>query len=130
VDAGGGVICMVFENAPWSWSMSLHGRWDTGDYVLLDRSNYTYGAATLGVVHNPTHPIMDGVSSFDGGWGSYRPATTSVFSILGSKVRVVITWIPGFNDFFDIAIPISYLLGEKSLHDSIELCRDAGSTGC
>jgi hypothetical protein len=77
VDAGGGVVVATFANA--SATLSLSGRWVSGGYEsIIGGSGQTQGAATLGTVHQPAHPIMAGVTSFDGGTSSYRPTMTNL----------------------------------------------------
>ncbi|MBS0188693.1 MAG: hypothetical protein JSS51_11530 [Planctomycetes bacterium] len=76
VDAGGGVVTAVFENGGVPNS-NLQGRW-TGTYDLIPFGPSASGAATLGAVTYASHPIMNGVGSFNGGGGSYRPNTTAL----------------------------------------------------
>ena len=78
-DAGGGVVSMVYEIGG-ALNPSLGGRWATGGYVLMDRPNNVRGQSYLGTVHDPTHPIMAGVTSFDGGTNSSRPEATTVYA--------------------------------------------------
>ncbi|HRZ82174.1 MAG TPA: choice-of-anchor D domain-containing protein, partial [Candidatus Hydrogenedentes bacterium] len=77
--AGGGVVCSVFEVGDNMNSCMMLGRWVTDGYVLMDRPTTINGPATLGTVHDPAHPIMAGVTSFNGGSASYRPTTTTVY---------------------------------------------------
>ncbi|MBN2313211.1 MAG: hypothetical protein JXM79_04735 [Sedimentisphaerales bacterium] len=77
VDAGGGVVCTMFEIA--SGYTMMKGRWDSEQYYAIPRSEIESGSrATLGTVHDPEHPIMQGVSVFDGGFSSYRPSSLDV----------------------------------------------------
>ncbi|MFC1635018.1 lectin like domain-containing protein [Planctomycetota bacterium] len=77
VDAGGGVVCTMFEVA--SSGTTMRGRWDAEQYHVIPRGKVESGSrATLGTVHDPGHPIMQGVSAFDGGVSSYRPSTLEV----------------------------------------------------
>lgn len=77
VDAGGGVVCTMFEAA--SGYAMMMGRWDREQYYAIPRGKVKSGTrATLGVVHDPGHPIVQGVSVFDGGPDSYRPSTLEV----------------------------------------------------
>ena len=76
---GGGVVCSVFEVGDNLNSCMMQGRWVSGGYVLMDRPTTIDSPATLGTVHDPGHPIMTGVVSFNGGSSSYRPTTTSVY---------------------------------------------------
>jgi hypothetical protein len=78
VDAGGGVVVAVFAVNWTTATLSIQGRWQTGYEVLADQSGSTTGAATLGAVLLPQHPIMAGVSTFDGGTNSYRPTVTTL----------------------------------------------------
>ena len=69
VDAGGGVVQMVFANA----TIPLGGRWDSGGYDAIS----TGGSAgqtelTLGTIDVPGNPLFNGVTSFDGGTSSYH----------------------------------------------------------
>jgi hypothetical protein len=90
VDAGGGVVCMMFEVA--SGYTMMQGRWDTEQYYAIPRSEIESGSrATLGVVHDPEHPIMQDVTAFDGGSRSYRPFT---LDIMPDAVRVA-DWSDG-----------------------------------
>jgi len=81
VDAGGGVVVAVFANSTTTGSGTRHigGRWETGGYeVIVSQSGDTSGAATLGTVHVPTHPVLSGVNSFDGGTYAFRPTGTAL----------------------------------------------------
>lgn len=69
VDGGGGVVLGVFSNA----SGGLQGRWASGGYDPIDPNGQTNDPQLfLGTVHDALHPVMTGVSSFDGGSGSWR----------------------------------------------------------
>ncbi|KKM97150.1 hypothetical protein LCGC14_1170970 [marine sediment metagenome] len=76
VDAGGGVVLAVFANAP--SGLRLGGRWISGGYeVIIGGSGQTQGTRQfLGTVVVPSHPIMNGVTTFDGGSSSFRPTAT------------------------------------------------------
>jgi hypothetical protein len=80
VDSGGGVVCAMFEigygSGPFPHpTAQLKGRWDTQGYYVLPRTQqHGPPQATLGTVYNPAHPIMQGVSTFDGGTFSARPS--------------------------------------------------------
>jgi hypothetical protein len=79
VDAGGAVVVSVFAVSQASTSLSLQGRWQTGYEVILDQSGTTsFSVATLGTIHVPGHPILNGVATFDGGSASYRPTGTAL----------------------------------------------------
>lgn len=67
-DAGGGVVCTVFETA--SNRYFLGGRWASGPYHALARGGvqFTYpGLNEIGGVYEPNHPVMDGVTTFTAG---------------------------------------------------------------
>ncbi len=93
VDSGGGVVCMMFEvGLDDSYGTMMQGRWSSEEYYAIPRGDHENGPrATLGTVHDPGHPIMQGVLSFDGGSSSYRPSTYNI--TLGS-VRVA-DWSDG-----------------------------------
>jgi subtilisin family serine protease len=90
VDSGGGVVCTMFEVA--ASATMMQGRWSSEQYYAIPRGSVQYGPqATLGTVHDPGHPIMQGVSTFDGGHRSYRPRT---FDVMSGAVRVA-DWSDG-----------------------------------
>lgn len=82
VDGGGGVVAAMFECAGYSFFTPprfLYGRWETGGYVGIPRSDPLAGPMqTLGAVHEPAHPIMAGVTNLNGGVRSYRPSATNI----------------------------------------------------
>ncbi|MEM8713015.1 MAG: hypothetical protein AAGG01_18845, partial [Planctomycetota bacterium] len=59
--------------------------------VIVSQLGTASGAATLGTVLIPGHPVMAGVTSFSGGSSSFRPATLDVVS--GSTV--IAEWSDG-----------------------------------
>jgi hypothetical protein len=82
VDSGGGVVCMMFEIGMGGGQPNpfcqMQGRWDAQGYYVIPRTQqFGPPQATLGTVYDPTHPIMQGVSSFDGGTFSARPIPTT-----------------------------------------------------
>jgi len=95
VDAGGGVVCMMFEVAVTSplEDRYMLGRWNAEKYYAIPRGEQGGfdPCATLGQVHHPEHPIMRGVTTFDGGLQSYRPAS---LEIAPGSVRVA-DWSDG-----------------------------------
>ena len=88
VDAGGGVVQgMLATNADSPTSANvLQGRWRTDGYnAIASNGAFIVGAATLGMFSDP-EIIFEGVRSFNGGSGSFRPASVNVClscSILG-----------------------------------------------
>jgi len=89
VDWGGGVVCMMFESAGSSW---MQGRWNSQGYYAIPRGSSTSGSsATLGTVYDPSHPILQGVTNFNGGSSSYRTVT---FDISAGSTRVA-DWSDG-----------------------------------
>lgn len=79
VDAGGGVVVAVFANSTTSAGRNIGGRWQTGYEVILDQSGNASGAgATLGIVHQPGHPSLAGVTAFAGGTIGSRPVGTAL----------------------------------------------------
>ncbi|MEJ2354685.1 MAG: choice-of-anchor D domain-containing protein, partial [candidate division WOR-3 bacterium] len=66
VDAGGGVVLAVYESGG-TIDRMLGGRWESEKYYVIARSTAQTGLQTLGAVAIPAHPIMQGVTSFNGG---------------------------------------------------------------
>ncbi len=82
VDTGGGVVVCMFALGAGTGGITplqLQGRWASGYEIIDPYSGQTSGTATLGTVHVPSHPIMAGVNTFDGGSQSYRPRMSSLF---------------------------------------------------
>ena len=94
-DAGGGVVCAVFEVGAgrlYYRGQVLGGRWEDDGYPLMDRlAGAISGSASLGTVHDPGHPIMRGVETFNGGSLSYRPSSTA----LNPEATVIAEWSDG-----------------------------------
>ena len=82
VDAGGGVVVATFDFTPGNYG--LLGRLVTGGYMPLTTGNFTYGTDLTLVADQPSHPILNGVTSFNGGTSSYHElvATTSGASLV------------------------------------------------
>ncbi len=75
VDSGGGVVAAVFATA----GIPITGRFDTDNYwAIQPTSSQTGPDETLGTIFVPEHPILNGVTSFDGGTSSYRPSADSL----------------------------------------------------
>jgi hypothetical protein len=65
VDAGRGVVVAVHALSSTNTVRFLSGRWESGGYSIIpSQSGLASGAATLGAIHLPAHPIWEGVSSF------------------------------------------------------------------
>jgi len=87
VDNGGGVVASMFEHGG---SYKLGGRWYNEHYYLIDQSSVSYGPRQyLGTY--VSSPILEGVSSFDGGAYSYRPSGTSI----AEGAELVASWTDG-----------------------------------
>lgn len=75
VDAGGGVVAAVFATASAPWE----GRFNDENYWAIQPTSQQQNTeAFLGTIFLPGHPILEGVSSFDGGTSSYRPSADSL----------------------------------------------------
>ena len=89
IDAGGGVVVATFAHGG---GQAIAGRWASGGYeVITNISGQTTGAATLGAVLEPSHPVMQGVNSFVGGSSSYRPTSTT----LSAGSTLIAQWSDG-----------------------------------
>jgi hypothetical protein len=76
VDAGGGVVVATRANSSTAAGERLAGRWLSGNHeVIVSASGTTTGAATLGAVLEPGHPILAGVQTFLGGSPTPRRAS-------------------------------------------------------
>lgn len=72
IDTGRGVVASVFETGSNVENLSLQGRWyDEGYYVIDSNGQEQDTQLYLGTVFIPSHPIMVGVTTFDGGESSY-----------------------------------------------------------
>jgi len=81
-DTGGGVTLMVFS---WYNTARLEGRYMTEEYGSIPFGDYNpYSPGSLGTVHNPAHPIMDGVTSFS--TNNFRSGYTGPLSSGGELI--------------------------------------------
>ncbi len=86
LDAGGAVVNCVFALA----ESPLQGAFETNYQVLIPGTQDDGTRLTLGTVHNSSHPIMNGVTTFDGGEESFRGLTT-----LETGTVVIAEWSDG-----------------------------------
>jgi len=81
VDSGGGVVVAVFalfESGP---SASIGGRFASQNYFAIQPGASSSGGVEFGLgAADFDHPIMQGVSSFNGGTGTFRVDTLAVVS--------------------------------------------------
>lgn len=91
VDAGGGVVVTVFAVSTTTVGRSLGGRWqDNPDYeAIICRTGNASGAASLGTIHDPNHPTVQGVSTLSG---------TNIFRTNGTGIHPGSTLIASWND--------------------------------
>ncbi len=85
VNGGGGVVVAVFANT--------FGE-PAGNFVpyqLIPSNGQSGGQAFLGTVSVPAHPVMQGVTSFDGGSSSYRAGGTAI----AAGATLVASWDDG-----------------------------------
>jgi hypothetical protein len=88
VDAGGGVVVATFGFN--SDGYGLLGRLVTGGYLPLTTGEQTSGTALTFVADQPNHPILNGVTSFNGGSSSYHELVTTT-----SGASLVAHWTDG-----------------------------------
>ena len=75
VDSGGGVVAAMFATG----SLPVAGRFNTDDYWVIQPSGQQQDTPEgLGAIYDPSHPILAGVTSFNGGSSSYRPSRSNV----------------------------------------------------
>jgi hypothetical protein len=81
VDGGGGVVLGLFTAVSLPAGLAPTGRFQVDDYFVLSPGTNTSGDGPYGmVVLDGGHPVLGGVSTFDGGTGSYRPVGSTVSS--------------------------------------------------
>ncbi|TVS09238.1 MAG: DUF11 domain-containing protein [Phycisphaerales bacterium] len=91
VDAGGAVVCAVFETSTTTIGRSLLGRWaDENYWIIQQRSGNLSSFASLGTINDPTHPTVQGVSSLTAST-AFRPSTT----MLVPGGQTIATWDDG-----------------------------------
>lgn len=90
VDAGGGVVTMIFSTANIS---PPAGRWNPGYLSMETGTGLKTGISTLdpSSITNQNHPILIGVGSFSGGSGSYRANQANVVA----GATIVAKWSDG-----------------------------------
>jgi len=78
VDSGGGVVLTMFSLRAGAANRTIEGRFLTDNYYCIQRTigGLVSGASTLGTVHVPSSPLLDGVANFSGGALSYRTPGT------------------------------------------------------
>jgi hypothetical protein len=92
VDAGGGVVIAVFANCESQGSRMLQGRWATGGYSVIPQAQgISSGQVSLGVVAQPAHAVMAGVTNIDGGFYAFRASSTS----LTPGAHLIASWTDG-----------------------------------
>jgi len=73
VDGGGHVVLCAFANVNLGGGFSIEGRFATGGYLPIPIGGYNYGTLqNIGTVQQPNHPIMQGVTTANGGGQSYH----------------------------------------------------------
>lgn len=89
VDAGGGVVSTLFENA--SSGNRLTGRWDSEAYRVFEWSYHQYNYYLSLAPVNANHYLLSDVDSFEGGYYSVSPSTQE----LTDGSHLVATWSNG-----------------------------------
>ncbi len=76
VDGGGNIASAVFNQQS---TISIGGRWESGGYRVVNILNSNvYSTGSLGTVHMPNHPVMQGISSV--GVRTYRTGNAPLAS--------------------------------------------------
>ena len=76
VDQGGAVVVAVFANTTTGANRYLQGRRLTGYELIESALGNTSNSATLGTIHDPSHPIVAGVTSLSAN-NAFRPFVTA-----------------------------------------------------
>jgi hypothetical protein len=87
VDRGGGVVEAVFANG----SVPLSGRFESGGYEPITGSFQNQGIVLTLVPIDATHPLLEGVATFNGGPNSYHTSNAA----LGVGATLVAEWNNG-----------------------------------
>ena len=75
VDAGGGVVNCVF----YTTGIGVGGAFNTSTYQCIVPSSQTQNVQlTLGTIQLPSHPLVQGLTSFNGGTSSYHSSSTTL----------------------------------------------------
>jgi MYXO-CTERM domain-containing protein len=91
VDGGGGVVVSTF-----ALDFGIDGRFRSQNYLPMDAQGQLQGSPqTLGTIYDASHPILNGVGSFNGGTSSYRNANGPV------NGTVVADWSDGTHLIID-----------------------------
>jgi len=92
-DAGRGVVVGTFTLGSNVGSWILEGRWDDSSqyHVMVPITSQSSGHQTIGMRHVPEHPLLTGVSTFDGGIGSNRVPITD----LAPQSVLIADWTDG-----------------------------------
>jgi len=98
VDSGGGVVLAVFANVSLRSFGNVWGRFLSDNYFCIDYPSDTRTGAlldgpqrTLGNVFMPGHPLMSGITTFSGGYRSFRPRS----SYLAPAAELIANWNGG-----------------------------------
>jgi hypothetical protein len=81
VDQGGGVVVAAVWaiTEPSGSCDGIAGRFSTENYFAIPQGSYaTSGSSSLGTVYMPSHPIMQGIQSFNGGSAALRPYSSDL----------------------------------------------------
>jgi hypothetical protein len=90
MDAGGGVVMATF--AFWTpGGLGIGGRISTGGYLPFTQASQNEGTPLTLVADLPSHPILNGVSSFNGGTSSYHNTIE-----LASGATLIAHWSNGY----------------------------------
>jgi hypothetical protein len=84
-DAGGGVVVATFAFN--SSGLDISGRLATGGYLPFTQSDQSGGNGLTLVPDDPSHPILNGVTSFNGGSSGYHAAVS-----MASGASLVAHW--------------------------------------
>jgi hypothetical protein len=76
VDAGGGVVQATFSF--WHVSIGIDGRWQSGGYLPFGEGGQAFGFFDTLVPVDPSHSILAGVTTINGGESSFRNSFLTV----------------------------------------------------
>jgi cysteine-rich repeat protein len=111
-DAGGGVVVCAYATHD-SFANGLKGRFVDEGYLPTTQGEFEADAQLAMVVVDPTHRVLDGVTSFDGGYDSGRAVgveateAAHVVATWSDEELLVVTKVPAARTVVVNAFPVS-----------------------
>jgi hypothetical protein len=100
LDQGGGVVVQALALATNNATYAVLGRISTNGYLPFTATSYISTADPTLVKDLPSHPLLDGVNTFDGGTGGYQntPIYTNAGAFQAAHWSTGVALVGGRND--------------------------------